>query len=224
MKSRFDFGISLKLVSMNIEIRALEDGYELISSTIAALQESEVNRLEQTLALDKTLDQEDIISLHSDVNDNVEIFYPRLFWGTFLISVYSVLESSLKELGELLREELGCELKIDDLNGDFLEKANLYFSKVLKVGAINKSSCWETITQLRTVRNYFAHSNGRVGYKLPDNKKIRQIINGQVGVTHHMDVLIVNQQFVKTSMDSVVKFIKELQDEYRAIWNKNRAP
>lgn len=223
MKSKLDFGISVQLASMNVEIQALQDGFELISSTIGTLQECGVNRLKQALVLDKTLDSEDIISLHEDVYDNVEIFFPRLFWGPFLISVYSVLESSLKELSKLLRDELGCELKIEELNGDFLEKSNCYFSKVLKVGDLSKSSCWEAITQLRTVRNIFAHTNGRVGYGPQD--KLEQILKKDIGVTHHLDVLIVNQRFVKSSMDSVAKLLQELQVKYQAIRDlKNGQP
>jgi len=222
MKSKFNFAISLKLVSIDVEIRALQDGYELISRTIGSLQDSEVSRLGDTLALDTTLDQEDKISLHDDVHYTIEVVYPRLFWGPFLISVYSVFESSLIELSELLREELECELKIDELNGDLLEKAKCYFSKILKLRIKTESPCWEAITRLRTVRNCFAHSNGRVGYKLQDNNKVNQILKKNIGVTHQLDVLIVNQKFVKESLDAVVKFIKEWQAEYGAIWNRNR--
>ena len=219
MKSKLDFRTSMQLASMNAEIQALQEGFELISRAIETLQECEENRLKQVLVLDKTLDREDIISLHADAYDNVEIFFPRLFWGPFLISVYSVLESSLKELSNLFRENLGCEKEFNEENGGLLEKAKCYFSKVLKVRDLSKLSCWEAITQLRTVRNIFAHSNGRVGYSLQDNKKLEQIIKKRIGVTHHLDVLIVNQQFVRSSMDAVTELLQELQDDYQA---KNR--
>lgn len=210
----------MQLASMNVEIRALRDGFELISGTIGTLQEREVNRLKQALILDENPDSEDTNSLYADVYDNVEIFFPRLFWGPFLIGVYSVLESSLKELSMLFREELGGEKEIDELKGDLLEKAKCYFSKELKVRDLSKLSCWEVITQLRTVRNFFAHSNGRVGYRPQYNKKLDQILKKHIGVTHFLDVLIVNQEFVKSSMDAVTKLLQALQGDYQAIRDK----
>jgi hypothetical protein len=192
-------------------------------SKLDELTEHEKQKLKLSIK-NEMMDEDDIISMHEDVYHKVEVFYPRLFCGPFLISLYAVLESSLNELAELIRSEKKVELKLKEINGDILEKAKCYFTKVLGIDLHTDDQRWQTINRLKIVRNCFAHQNGRIGYTELKNIKLQNIIEQNLGVERFSDVLVVNQSFVQTSLKAVVDFITDIEGAYRGAWLNNRNP
>lgn len=205
------FHTDMKLASISIEIHALKDGFELIKSTLDKLKASEKEKLEKTLRSEQFLDEDKIIDFHQDLLDKVDIFYPRLFWGPYLITIFSVFESCTQELTEYIRENKKCKLKLADLKGSLLEKLKKYYSSVLEEPCFKNKTSWQTITDLSKIRNAFAHDNGRL-IKLEG--KIYEFTHQTKGVSENLGLLIVTPDFVRKCLDSVIEVIEELKTLY----------
>lgn len=210
------FHTDMKMASISIELSALRDGYELIKSTLKQLQFSEKDKLEKALSRDQNLEEDELIDLHQELYHKVDIFYPRLFWGPYLISIFSVFESCTEELTEYIRENTGCKLKLDDLNGSLLEKLKLYYASVLNINYFIDNPAWKNLTDLCKVRNCFAHSNGRFSILKPNKheKVILKLVKQNIGISEFSGVVVINSDFVSGCLESVFKVINDLKALY----------
>ena len=87
---------------------------------------------------------------------------PLFFRGTFLVSLYAVYESVVIEIAKLIRDKQSQQIKIDDLKGNFLERAKKYYKHILQFDLYSNEKAWQQIKMLSDLRNAFAHANGRV--------------------------------------------------------------
>ena len=215
------FHIDMKLASISIEIHALKDGFELIESTIEKLNDNEKDKLEKALRNGLCKNDEDLIDLHRELNDKVNVFYPRLFWGPYLISIFSVFESCTQEITEYIRENKECSLRLDDIKGDLLKKLKIYYPSVLNNDFFLNHRTWKKLNDLSKIRNCFAHSNGRLNYLKPNKHDgvILKLIEQNVGVSEHLGVVVVSSKFVKNCLDSVLEVIEGLKDQYIKIYD-----
>jgi hypothetical protein len=67
---------------------------------------------------------------------------------------------------------------------------------------------------LNTVRNCYAHANGRIEYCNKYIEKLKIIISKDQGVSDHMGILIVEERFVKSCLDSVISLVEEIKGYY----------
>lgn len=208
----FDNNLWVPDFSICIEIDALVEGYELISSTIGRLKQKE----EENLQLVKCKDEDEAIEHWSIYQHQVDIFYPRVFWGAHLVSIFAVLESSLYGYADLIRLEKNITLTMREINGGLLTKAKCYFSKVLEIELHKNSNRWQTIHDLSVIRNSFAHQNGWIG-SIDEQSKIQKVIDKNVGVEENMQVLELKQEFVKASLDAVISLLTDVKNEYRKL-------
>lgn len=210
------FHTDMKLASISIEIHALKDGFELIKSTLDKLKASEKDKLEKALRSSQILDEDELIDLHQDLYQKVDIFYPRLFWGPYLITIFSVFESCTQELTEYIREHKCCKLKLDELNGTLLEKLKLYYSSVLDNNYFIDNPSWKTLNDLCKVRNCFAHSNGRFSILKPNKheKPILKLVSQKIGIKEFSGVVVIDSDFVSRCLESVSNVIEDLKILY----------
>ena len=208
MSSNFD----LHLASLNVEMHALQDGFNIIKNSIETLKEKEHRDFDKSIKSKEILTDDELIDLHEDLYTKIEVLYPKVFWGPYLIGIFSFFESAILELSEHIRAAKGCDLKMSDIRGDLLERTKKYYKKVLGIEYFSKCIYWETITQLGLVRHIYAHENGRVGFSLKNN--IETLVSRDLGVSHNMDILVVEERFVKACLDAVLNVIGDLKDIY----------
>src|SRR5271169_130595 len=92
-----------------------------------------------------------------DLTENV---LPRFFRGTIIVTVWAIFEAGVIDVAKQLKSEQNKTLDIDDLKGDFLERAKKYFRHILNLPLNDSSKEWQHIKMLLVLRNAIAHCNG----------------------------------------------------------------
>jgi hypothetical protein len=154
--------IDFRLIEVESELFALDYHLKLIEEQIRNKQAWE--RMLSQKRIEKqglTFDDPEWHWEQEGLEDLIEVALPRLFRGPFLISLYAVYESCVTEISGLIQKKKGIHISINDLKGDFLERAKKYFKDVLKFQVYSDSRSWDRITMLSVVRNAIAHANGR---------------------------------------------------------------
>jgi hypothetical protein len=213
-----NFGLELRLASLTFEMHALVDGFNIIKNSIKTLEDEEFSKFTNSMNADSNLTDDELIDLHEDLYSTIELLYPKVFWSSYLISVFAFFETAVLELGKNICTTIGCdEEHFYDSNNRYslLEFIKIRYGKQLRIIDIGSCTYWDTITHLHAVRNCYAHANGRLDYcNNKINEKLKNTISKDIGVSDHMGILIVEERFVKSCLDSVVKFVEELRDYY----------
>lgn len=96
-----------------------------------------------------------------DLKEVFNNYFPILHRKSFVITLYSFFEDSLKELCHRYRKERDLKLWPSDLKGDGILLYKSYLVKVvgLDFSRINKE--WESINNVRKLRNSIVHNGGK---------------------------------------------------------------
>lgn len=102
------------------------------------------------------------LDLHELRTITTQVF-PQVFRGGFLVSLWSLFESTVKDLGEYTRKELKLPFGLQDLRaGDFLEQTERYFLATVKVESFPDKTARKQIERIKTFRNAISHHNGNL--------------------------------------------------------------
>ena len=94
---------------------------------------------------------------------NTEELFPRVFRGGFLVSLWALFESGIKDLGEYTRLELKLPFGLQDLRaGDFLNQTEKYFGGTLQIIPFPDKAIRKKIEILKDFRNAVAHHDGNL--------------------------------------------------------------
>lgn len=213
MKIDFDF----RLLDVSLELHALEDQYLLIENQL-----SDLNAFEEGVLIEyrrkHNLNQDDPewdIS-RQEFHHKVEFLLPRFFWNPFMFSLYAVFETSVIEIANLLKESQGQGIGINDLKGNFLERAKKYYKNVINFQLHNCTRSWQQVTILTDVRHVIAHSNGRLDM-LNDSlrNKIGNYQGQKCGLDSHYNFLIIEPNFAKSTFNAVKHILEDLVQRYK---------
>ena len=105
------------------------------------------------------------------------------------MSLYAVYESVVIEIADLIRDKQSQQIKIDDLRGNFLEKAKKYYKHILQFDLYSNEKAWQQIKMLSELRNAFAHANGRMDRLKPKPKK--KLNSGCSRILEYQSVILV---------------------------------
>ncbi|MDP1766853.1 MAG: hypothetical protein Q8K83_08150 [Methylotenera sp.] len=127
MPEVFDFNknkyMSLfRLLNTRLQLHALNDHYGLIKSQLNYLIEKEIKTTPE-----RPYDEDSCIDHAEENYYRCEVLFPRIFYGSYIITLHAVLESSLIEICDTFKKEAGLSLGVNDLNGTILEKTKKYF-------------------------------------------------------------------------------------------------
>lgn len=125
--------VDLRLLDVSSELHVLEDHYELIEKQISHLSHAEKVALDEYRKKENLTPEDPEWDFAGQKCDHkVEFLLPRFFWGPFIVSLYAVLETSVIEIARLIEQRQRQGITINDLRGDFLERAKKYYKNVLK--------------------------------------------------------------------------------------------
>jgi len=181
MKINVDF----RLLDVSLELHALEDHYELIEKQISHLSHSEKVSLGEYLKKENLTPEGPEWDLAiQECDHKVEFLLPRFFWGPFIVSLYAVIETSVIEIARLIQQSQKQGIAINDLRGDFLERAKKYYKNVIKFELCSDTTIWQRIKILAEVRHVIAHANGRLDM-LNENtrKRIEALEKQNLGIS-----------------------------------------
>lgn len=220
MKINIDF----RLLDVSLELNALDDHYELIEKQITHLNRVEKEALDQYRKKENlTPEDPEWDFARQEFDRKVEFLIPRFFWGPFIVSVYAVFETSVMEIARLMQYSLKQGIALNDLRGDFLERAKKYYKHVLNFDLYCNDKDWQQIKILTDIRHAIAHANGRVDM-LSDGikRKLKEIENQNIGISIYYNYLIVDPCFSKEAFSAVKSILENLVDRYKEWDTKQR--
>lgn len=153
----------------------------------------------------------------------VEFLLPRLFRGPFLISLYTVYESAVTEIANLIQNQKRIEIPITDRNRNFnLDRAKKYYKDTIDFQLYSNNVAWQRIKMLSVLRNAIAHGNGRI--EMLSEKKIKQIITWEkqnVGISSIGGFVIFEERFLRDTLGLVSESLNDLVERYKK-WDHNK--
>ncbi len=213
MKINVDF----RLLDVSSELHALEDHYKLIEKQISHLSRAEKAALDEYRKKGNlTPEDPEWDFARQEYNHKVEFLFPRFFWGPFIVSLYAVLETSVIEIARLIQQSQKQGIAINDLRGDFLERAKKYYKHVLKFGLCSDDNAWQRIKILAEVRNVIAHANDRLDRSNENTKRrIKALEKQNLGISSDHNYLLLDSYFAKETFSKVRSLLETLVERYK---------
>ena len=125
-------------------------------------------------------------------------------------------ESIVTEVGHLIQDKQSQKKKINDLKGDFLERAKKYYKHILKFDLYSEEKVWQQIRMLSTLRNAFAHANGRLEMlNEKSKKKIKKWEKEKRGISTYSGYIICEANIVADIFGAVRDSLEDLIERYK---------
>ena len=213
MKINVDF----RLLDVSLELHALEDHYELIEKQISHLSHAEKAVLDEYRKKENLTPEDPEWDFAGQKCDRkVEFLLPRFFWGPFIVSLYAVLETSVIEIARLIQQSQKQGITINDLRGDFLERAKKYYKNVLKFELCSDDNAWQRIKILAQVRHVIAHKNDRLDMLNEKTKRrIKALEKQNLGISSCYNYLLLDSYFAKETFSKVRSLLESLVERYK---------
>jgi len=213
MKINVDF----RLLDVSLELHALEDHYELIEKQISHLIHAEKVSLDEYRKKENlTPEDPEWDFAREECDRKAEFLLPRFFWGPFIVSLYAVLETSVLEIARLIQQSQKQGIGINDLRGDFLERAKKYYKNVIKFELCGDTNTWQRIKILAEVRHAIAHANGRLDVLNENTKRrIKALEKQNLGISSYYNYILLDSYFAKETFAKVRSLLKSLVDRYK---------
>jgi hypothetical protein len=127
------------------------------------------------------------------------------------------------EIAILMQKTMNQSIAIEDLKGEFLERAKKYYKDVLKFKLYNNNNDWQYITHLTHIRHAIAHANGRVDRLKNDNRnKIMSLKKQNIGVSiEHNNYIVLDSSFSWKTFSAVKSILENLISHYK-IWDNKQ--
>ena len=213
MKINVDF----RLLDVSLELHALEDHYELIEKQISNLRHTEKASVDEYRKKENlTPEDPEWDFARQECDHKVEFLLPRFFWGPFIVSLYAVLETSVIEIARLIQQSQKQGITINDLRGDFLERAKKYYKNVLKFELCSDDNAWQRIKILAEVRHVIAHANDRLDMLNENTKRrIKALEKQNLGISSYYNYLLLDSYFAKETFSKVRSLLESLVERYK---------
>jgi hypothetical protein len=216
--------IDFRLIDIDLALSDLNYHIDFLETHIKNVQAYE------RLKLNKLIDKRGLIPDDSDWQEVLEIeyfidfFLPRIFRAPFIVSVYAVYESAVTEIAALIQKQKGIVISINDLRGDFLDRAKKYFKDVIEFQIYSDKSAWQRINMLFGLRHAIAHANGRIEML---NRSLKQKVSNlekqKVGISSERGFIVIEESFLRETYRLVSESLSDLVERYRQWDDHQRA-
>jgi hypothetical protein len=138
--------------------------------------------------------------------------FPSLQWLSLFNTAYSVFEKNMNYLCRLAEIKTKSNFKLNDLNGQGIQRAKLYLKKVASIDTPFTDQLWHKITKYADLRNVMAHATGELDLSNDKHEKALEFArqNSSIKIIYHNN----NLEFpeIRLGYDIVFESIKD----YRA--------
>ena len=207
----------LRLVEVSGELYALEDHLQLIESQMEFILQRERLRMNAHIQKEGLCsDDPEWHEARQEYDNRMDFLLPRFFRGPFLVSLYAVYESAVTEIARIIQDKQFQHISINDLKGNFLEKANKYYKHILQFELYSEQRTWHRVKMLFELRNAFAHVNGR--FEMLNEKSRRFIKNFErqnIGISIYDGYIVCDANIVADIFDAVRGSLEELVVRYK---------
>ena len=174
------------------ELFALKDYLDMLEKQISSISEQERVRLRAKIKeQENDLDEADLLVIQNKFDILVDELLPRFFRGPFIVTLWSVIESSIVDVANYIQKQKNKSLSMKDIRGkNFLNQANKYFEHVIDFNLFNDKDVANRLEMLRILRNVIAHCNGRLDSikNKKDLTKIEQWSKENIGITLFLQI------------------------------------
>ena len=146
-------------------------------------------------------DESDWGPARDEYHSLVEVTYPRILRNPFLVSLFSLYESAVRQIAERIREEEGVEEPMSR-SGGFLKNARRYYEEILDFKLSKSCKHWRRLVLLSHLRNALAHTNGNIETIHPD--RLTHLLK-QPGIHEEGGFIVVSKVFT----EQTVKLVRE---------------
>lgn len=147
--------------------------------------------------------------------------FPSLQWLSLFNTAYSVFEKNMNYICRLAEWKTESNFKLNDLNGQGIERAKLYLRKVANVCDPFNSQPWQKIKKYGELRNVMAHATGELDLSNDKHKKILKFAqqNQNIEVIYHNN----NSEFPEIRLGSEIVFesIQNYKDFLKLLSEQN---
>ena len=209
------------LLDVSVELDTLEEHLVLIEGHLErSIRMAKCELKSEIQGL--TPDDEDQWDIPHQLHDyKVEVTLPRILRNPFLVSLFAVYESAVTTVAELVQEEKGQGISIDDIRGrGFLDRAKKYYKHVLQFEISTDNERWKRLRTLSDLRNAIAHSNGR---SEAISERLRKRIKQQGFLDEDTGFIIVPESFLREIVAVVKGELEDLLKRYEK-WETAKNP
>lgn len=142
--------------------------------------------------------------------DSFESNFIYQYRNSTLVSIYSLLESRVNELADVLGEMLDKKIKISDLSGEGVVRAKKYFEKVCELEFEKINSIWSAVMELNTVRNCIVHCEGSIE-RARSARNLKNIVQNSYGLSESKNkTILIERTYIECSIDNIESFHNHL--------------
>lgn len=153
-----------------------------------------------------------LTDFYADEFYRIDRVFLRSFRYSAIVTIYSLLETSMNSLCNLLKQMKGLSVEVDELRGDGIERAKLYLSKICAIKFPDKSHEWSEIQKLNKIRNCIVHAEGDI-WRVHSPKKLNNVVKSTKGLTlENKQYLVVEKQYLESAITWVEDFLQELHE------------
>jgi hypothetical protein len=214
MRIRVDF----RFVEILNELYALEQFMDCVESQLPDLIKKEEEKAHEMLRDQGTdIDEFERDQINRKLYSLIDEVLPRYFRTPILVSLWAIFESAIIEIAEEVKNQQKQVIKLNDINGDLLERTNKYFNHIIKISVNTEDNSWQHLRMFYTLRNAIAHANGRLDNikSEKDIEKIKQWSKAGIGIDSVNGTLNFSSEFVRKTYSVIFEVIKTLTDQVK---------
>lgn len=194
------------------ELMDFEDFHAETEASWSKINQDLENKIDRIIKRHPEEDHDEVIESFSlDLHEKQEK-YPFIHRTSLLITIYSFLENTLNDLCHTLSQSVGSDVKLSDLQGNGIERALLYLSKVAAFDLSKMGGTLPYIKGINKIRNIIVH-NGGVLPSSPEHK-VHAFIERTKSMSGHPDCNVrFEDAFINEVIKVLIQFFNELDKE-----------
>ncbi len=203
-------------LQISVEFRSVERYLELLSEFVPHIQDQTLVRFMAEIERESsTLLGEEVLDKIEGVKSVIENLIPTRFYGSFVIVLYSAIESALTKIAAYVQQKEAASLAVSDLREpNTLKRLTLYLETLMKQPLNLSTEMTEHVQQLQLVRNVLAHANGSLKEQRDDRRQtLVRMADAKVGVLIENNALIVTTAFLHRSFSAAEAVVNALLNQ-----------
>ena len=146
---------------------------------------------------------------HLDTQWQLSEIFPNILRTSLFIKCYSILETELINMCDVLQKRNNYPIRLSDLKGKGIFLAQLYYKKVVGIEFPDQSKSWAEILKYNLIRNIFVHKEGHLSDDDKSKKAADYIENKTSILLDKYCRIQLTKDFVPQAIDVIEDFFNE---------------
>lgn len=162
--------------------------------------------------LDPEADLDDFENADEDPHETYYFEFARSLRYSFVVLLFMVIENTLNQLCELIRNSHHLAIRVTDLRGDAIERYKTYLHRLAAFPSVN----WSQLEDLAVVRNCLVHTLGHIEQSR-DRDRLQRLVAEDKGIVVINDLwrettLIIKAKYCSYAITIAQEFFDALFD------------